>query len=143
MNPVLPRFAAYCASSGDNPFSCCSRASSSRSERSSRSRSASRSFLRRHRILGLLRPHDLGHSSRHLPPPGFFLEELLSSGNREPVILEFPVAVRRRFPLRGNPAFFLKPMQGRIQRAVLDLKDIVRCLLYMLSDLMTVRRAEE
>ena len=52
MNVVLPkaRPAAYRASSGVRPLSCCSAASSSRSARSSRSRSSSRPLLRHQRM---------------------------------------------------------------------------------------------
>src|SRR5215831_16615422 len=110
------RFAAYCASSGDNPVSTCSEASTSRWERNSRSRSSSRCRHRRHLTSHLLsRPHDLRHSPRHLFPLGFRLEQVLFARARQPVVLEFAITVRRCFPFRRNPALVLKPMQRWIQ----------------------------
>src|ERR1035438_7669260 len=68
---VLPSAlkAAQRASSTETPFPCCSSVSKSRSERSSRSRSFSRSLRRNHRISALLgRPHDLRDGACQLPP---------------------------------------------------------------------------
>src|SRR5271165_5956998 len=123
------RTAAKRASSADNPISCCSSSSSSRSDWSSRARSSSRFFHGHHRISALLGrgPHNARHRLRHLLPLRLFDHELLLTLVRQSVVLELPVAVRRRLPLRNDPASFLQPMQRGIERTVLHLKKIVGC----------------
>src|SRR5262249_9140214 len=113
---------------------------SSRSERNSRSRSAFRFLICHHRISTLLGggPHDPRNCLSHLPPLRFFFCKLLPTLFRDPVVLEFPVAIGRRLPLCGNPALLLQPMQRRIKRAMLHLQEIVRCPLYVLADLMAM-----
>src|ERR1700691_3732926 len=74
------RRAAYRASFGDKPFSRCSSSSNSRSERNSRSRSASLFFSCHHLISTLLggAPHHSWQSLRRLLPLRFNREYLNS-----------------------------------------------------------------
>ena len=66
----------------------------------------------------------------------------LSSGC-QPVELEFPLLIRGRFPLRGEPAFSLEPVQSRVEGAVFDLEDVVGGPLDVPGDLMAVCATEE
>src|ERR1700746_3006203 len=136
------RTAAKRASSADNPISCCSSSSSSRSDWSSRARSSSRFFHCHHRISALLgrRPHHASHRVRHLLPLRFFDHKLLLAFIRQPVVLELAVAVRRRLPFGHHPPSLLQPMQGGIKRTMLHLQKLIRGPLNMLADLMSVRR---
>src|SRR5260221_7096781 len=141
------RRAAWRASSSDTPRSRCSSSSRSRSDCSSRSTSASRFLIFHHLISVLLSggPHYSCHSFRHLLPLRFFDHKLFSSLIGKSVILEFPIAIRSRFPFGDNPSPLLQTMQGGIERAMLHLEKIVRSPLNMLSDLvsmsMTVKKS--
>src|SRR6202789_94013 len=107
------------------PPSRCSSSSNSRSERSSRSRSASL-FLVCHHFMSVLLgggPHHARHGLGHLLPLRFFDHELLPAFIRQPVIFEFPISIRRSLPLGDNPASFLQAMQRRVERAVLHLQE--------------------
>jgi len=65
--------------------------------------------------------------------------EVLSAFVCQSVILELPIAVRSCLPLGGDPLSTLKPMQSRIERAMLHLKEVVRGPLNVFAYLMTVR----
>ena len=60
------------------------------------------------------------------------------------MILEFALQVLARgFPLRGDPTFTLQPVQRGVERAVLDLENVVRGLLNVFGDLVTVGRTKQ
>src|SRR5262249_17795338 len=121
------RTAAKRASSGDKPRSLCSSSSSSRSHWSSLASSSSRCLRRHHRISALLcyRPHHATHGFRHLLPLRFLDYELLLALIRQPVVLELPVAVRRRLPFGDYPPPFLQAMERGIKRAMLHLQELI------------------
>src|SRR5258708_16324881 len=125
------------------PPSRCSSSSNSRSERSSRSRSASLFFICHHFIPALLAggPHHSRHGFGHLLPLGFFDHELLPAFIRQPVIFEFPVSVRSRLPIGTYPSSLLQTMQCGIERTVLHLQEFVRSPLNVLADLVTMSRS--
>src|SRR5580658_825620 len=132
------------------PPSRCSSSSNSRSERSSRSRSASLFLLCLqlicHRLMSALLgggPHHARYSFGHLLPLRFFDQELLPAFIRQAVILEFPIAIRGRFPFGDNPSPFLQAVQGGIERPVLHLQEFIRGPLNVLPDLVTVSRSVE
>src|SRR5258708_22443002 len=127
------------------PPSRCSSSSNSRSERSSRSRSASLFLLCHHRMSGLLsgRPHHSRHSFGHLLPLRFFDQELLPAFIRQPVVFVFPIAVRRRLPFGSYPPSSLQTMQRAIERAVLRLQKFIRRSLNVFPDLVSVSRSIE
>src|ERR1700761_7713776 len=108
------------ASLGDRPRSCCSSASSSRSDCSSRSRSALR-FLICHQCISALLgrgPHHARDRFGHLFPLRFFGEELLFAFLREPVVFEFPIAIGSGLPFGYDPAALFQTVQGRIEGTV-------------------------
>src|SRR6266852_5228272 len=127
------------------PPSRCSSSSNSRSERSSRSRSASLFLLCHHRMSGLLggRPHHSRHSFGHLFPLRFFDQELLPAFIRQTVVFEFPISVRRSLPFGDDPPSSLQAMQRGIERAVLHLQEFIRSPLNVLPNLVTVSRSME
>src|SRR5207253_9111001 len=133
--------AAWRASSGGMPCSRCSSSSSSRSDCSSRSTSASRFLICHHLISALLSrgPHYASDSLRHLLPLRFFNHKLFSALFRKSVILEFPIAIRNHFPLGGDPSPSLQSVQRRVERAVLQLKEVIGGPLNMLANLVTMR----
>src|ERR1700691_3461754 len=99
------------------PPSLCSSSSNSRSERSSRSRSASLFLICHHFISALLGsgPHHERHSFGHLLPLRFFDHKLFLALFREPVVFEFPVSVRSRLPFGAHPSSFFQTMQRGIE----------------------------
>src|SRR5260370_26855726 len=134
------RRAAWRASSPEMPPSRCSSSSNSRSERSSRSKSASL-FLICHQFMSVPRaggPHHARHSFGHLLPLRFFDEQLLPAFIRQAVVFEFPISVRRRLPFGDDPSSSLQAMQRGIERAVLHLQEFIRGPLNVLPDLVTV-----
>src|SRR5215831_6145158 len=146
MNVVLPkaRCALWRASSELTPSACRSSVSSSRSERSSRSRSSSRDFLRHQRISTLLgRPHDLCDRARHFLPLRLFRHKLLPSSGSEPIVFEFALPIfAGNLPFGRNPPLSFKPVEGRVKGPVLNLQQVVRCALDVLSNLMSVSGSE-
>src|SRR5262245_56404909 len=62
-----------------------------------------------------------------------FDRELTAAGRGEAVILG-AAAQLRDFPLGLDPALVLEPMEGRIERALVDLQDVSRNLLDALGD---------
>src|SRR5579863_123592 len=137
------------------PASRCSSSSNSRSDRSSRSRSASL-FLLCHQLVGhKLRchqftsvllgggPHHTRYRFGHLFPLRFFGNELLPAFIRKAVILEFPIAIRRSLPFGDDPSPLLQAMQRWIERAVLHLQEFIRSPLNVLPNLVTVSRSIE
>src|ERR1700689_1286771 len=145
MSVGLPkaRTAAYRASFEDSPRSRCSSSSNSRSDRSSRSRSAFFFVIRHHGISALLRggPHHARYGFGHLLPLRFFDHELLLAFIGQAVVFKFPIAVGRSLPFGDHPSSFLQAVQGWIERTVLHLQKLVRGSLNVLADLMTVSRA--
>src|SRR5215470_19137822 len=122
------------------PRSRCSSSSSSRSDCSSRSKSASRFPICHHFISALLScgPHHPRQSFCHLLLLRFFDDKLFSSLIGKPVVLEFPIPIWSHLPFRGDPSPSLQPVQRGVQRAVLHLEKIVRGPLNMLADLVAV-----
>src|ERR1035437_4858916 len=139
------RRAAKRACSGLRPESCCSSASSSRWAHNSRSRSCWRDRGRHQRISALLgRPHDPRDRAGHFLPLRLLRHQLLLSSRGEPVILEFPLQIlSRRLPFGRNPAFTFKPVERRIKGSMLHLQHLLGGPLYVLRDLMTVRRTKQ
>src|SRR3984885_10156490 len=137
------RRAAKWASFGDMPRSHCSSSSRSRSDLSSRSRSAFRFLICHHRISTLLSrgPHHQPDSFGHLLPLGFFDHKLLLTLICQSVVLEFPISIRSRFPFSTHPSSLLQTMQRGIERTVLHLQEVIRRPLNVLSDLMTMCRS--
>src|SRR5215467_11462103 len=129
MNVVLPkaRCALWRASSELTPSACISSVSSSRSERSSRSRSSSRDFLRRQRISTLLGgPHDPRDRAGHFLPLRLFGHELLPSGGREPIVLEFAFPIfAGSLPFGRNPPLSFKPVERGVKGPVFNLQQVV------------------
>src|SRR5258708_19175239 len=123
----------------------CSSSSNSRSERSSRSRSASLFLICHHFMSALLGggPHHARHSFGHLLPLRFFDQELLPAFIRQAVVFEFSISVRRSLPFGDDPSPFLQTMQRRIERAVLHLQEFIRGPLNVLPDLVPVSRSME
>src|ERR1700680_3823485 len=90
------------------PPSRCSSSSNSRSERSSRSRSASL-FLLCHQFMSLLLgggPHHARYSFGHLLPLRFLGQELLPAFTSKPVVFEFPISVPAQYPIGTRPILF-------------------------------------
>src|SRR5882724_4637592 len=127
------------------PPSICSSSSNSRSERSSRSRSASLFLLCHHRMSRLLGgwPHHARYSFGHLLPLRFFDQELLPAFIRQPVVFVFPIAVRRSLPFGSHPASLFQTMQRGIERAVLRLQKFIRRSLNVFPDLVSMSRSIE
>src|SRR5580704_2936397 len=127
------------------PPSRCSSSSNSRSERSSRSRSASL-FLNCHHFTSVLLgggPHHSRHSFGHLLPLRFFNQKLLPAFFSQAIVFEFPISIRRSLPFRHDPASSLQAMQRGIERAVLHLQEFICGPLNVLPDLVTVSRSIE
>src|SRR4029453_13340226 len=83
---------------------------------------------------GSLPPHgstrrleDCGHRRGQSAPRGALILELLPAESRQRVEARFAAGLRRR-PLRAHPFPLLQAVQGRIERALLHLKDIARDL---------------
>src|ERR1700704_2551260 len=110
------RLAAQGASDDEAPCSCCSSASSSKCERSSRSRSASRFGRRHQRISALLsRPHDPRDGPRQSLPFRFFGDQLLLAGGSESIVFELALQILTgQLPLRGDPFLTLQAVQRGI-----------------------------
>src|SRR5580692_10323131 len=127
------------------PPSRCSSSSNYRAERNSRCRTASLFLICHHFMSALLGggPHHARYSFGHLLPLRFFDQELLPAFIRQAVILEFPIAIRSRFPFGDNPSPLLQAMQGGIERPVLHLQEFIRGPLNVLPDLVTVSRSVE
>ena len=70
---------------------------------------------------------------RHPLPFARFDGELTAAGRREPVVLG-PAAELRHLPLGFDPALMLEPMQGRVERALVDLEHVFGDLLDALGD---------
>src|SRR6185437_16386954 len=116
--------------------------SNSRSDSSSRSRSASRLLICHQCISALLSrgPHYACHRFRHLLPLRFLDRKLLPALFREPVVLELPVAARGCLPFRGDPAFSCQTVQRRIKRTVLHLEEVIGAALNVFADLVPMSR---
>src|SRR5215469_16558215 len=103
------------------PRSRCSSSSSSRSDCSSRCKSASRFLICHHFISALLScgPHHPRHGFCHLFPLRFLDDKLFSSLIRKPVVLEFPIPIRSHLPFRGDPSPFAAAgaARGKASRA--------------------------
>src|SRR6266550_8709721 len=127
------------------PPSRCSSSSNSKSDRSSRSTSASLLLRCHHRMSVLLggRPHHARHSFCHLLPLRFFNHQLLPAFFRQTVVFEFPVSVQSRLPFGTYPSSLLQTMQRGVERAVLHLQEFIRSPLNVLPDLVTVSRSME
>src|SRR5580692_1646078 len=99
------------------PPSRCSSSSKSRSDRSSRSRSASLLLICHHRMSALLGggPHHARHGFGHLLPLRFFDQELLPAFFSQAVVFEFPISVRRDLPLGYDPPSFFQTMKRGIE----------------------------
>jgi hypothetical protein len=57
-------------------------------------------------------PHHPRHSFGLLLPLRLFDYKLLFAFVRQPVIFEFPISVRSRFPFRHDPALFLQFLEA-------------------------------
>lgn len=68
---------------------------------------------------------------------------MLPAGRRKPVILELAVSVLRCFPFRDDPPFPLETVKCRLQRSMLDLKEVFRGALNVLGDLVPMSRAKQ
>src|SRR5215469_167613 len=132
--------AAYRASSGVRPFSCCSLASNSRSARISRSRSRSRSFRHHQCISALLdRPHHPRDRAGQLLPLRFLGDKLLLASRGQSVVFELSLQVfPHRLPFGREPPFTFQPVECGIQRSVLNLQQVIGGPLDMLCDLVPV-----
>ena len=75
----------------------------------------------------------------HALPLAGFHRQLPASGWREPVVLR-PPAQLRDGPLGFDPALVLEAMERRIQRALVDLQDVLGDLLDALRDRPAVQR---
>ena len=124
------------------PRSRCSSSSSSRSDCSSRCKSASRFPICHHFISALLScgPHHPRHSFCHLPPLRFFDDKLFPSLIRKPVVLELPIPIWGRLPFGRDPSPSFQSVQRGVKRAVLHLEKIIRGSLNMLANLVAVSR---
>src|SRR5208282_1659245 len=107
------------------PPSRCSSSSNSRSERNSRSTSASLFLICHHLMSTLLGggPQHARYGFGHLLPLRFFYQELFPAFLRQPVVLEFSISVRRSLPFGDDPPSSLQAMQCRIERTVLHLQE--------------------
>src|ERR1700722_979965 len=76
-------------------------------------------------------------------PFRFFGSELFLADLRKSIVFELALSFFRHFPLRYDPAFTLHTMQSWVERPVLDLQKLLRSALYVLGNLMSVRRAKE
>ena len=70
---------------------------------------------------------------RHPLPFARFNGELTAARRREPVILG-PAAELGHLPLSFEPALMLEPVQGRVERALVDLQHVFGNLLDALRD---------
>src|SRR5216683_3932160 len=75
-----------------------------------------------------------------IPPAGLF-GQLPAPGGSQPVIAGLAI-VFRRAPERRDPGAILQAMQSRVERAVLDLQNLIRAMLDHVSDGVSVRRAK-
>src|SRR6266478_5752636 len=125
------------------PPSRCSSPSNSRSERSSRSRSASLFLICHHFMSGLLGggPHHARHSFGHLLPLRFLDQELLPAFISQAIVFEFSISIRRSLPFGTHPSSSLQAMQGRVERTVLHLQEFISGPLNVLPDVMTMSRS--
>src|SRR5713226_314141 len=150
--PPNSRRAACCASSGLMPRRMFSPARSCKCERSSASRFSSPCRLRkkpsrrepamRKRLISRsFRTQQTRDNSGHALPAFRFGGELFPAGARQRVILRFAIVVRDA-PLRGDPAALLQPQQRRIQRALIQLQQVLGNLLDALRDAVAVQRSQ-
>ena len=89
-----------------------------------------------------MRPRQLHHAADgggHAFPLAGFHRQLPASGRREPVVLG-PPAQLRDGPLGFDPALVLEAMERRVERALIDLQDVLRDLLDALRDRPAVQR---
>lgn len=88
-------------------------------------------------------PHHACDSFRHPLPLRLFDRELSSSLGREPVILEFAIAIGSNFPLGNDPFFSLQPVQRGVERTVLHLQEIIGGPLNVFADFVAVSWAKK
>ena len=89
-------------------------------------------------VHGLRKPHHALDGVRHSLPFARFNGELTAAGRREPVILG-PAAELRHLPLGFEPALKLEPVQGRVERALVDLQHVFGNRLDALRDCPAVQ----
>src|SRR5215471_16722919 len=75
--------------------------------------------------------------TNHLLPFRFLDRQLPLTQWRQPVIFEFTFSVAA-FPFRIQPTLPFQSVQRGIERAMFDLKHVIRAALDVLCDLMTV-----
>lgn len=83
--------------------------------------------------------HDPIDGCRHAIPFAGFDRELTAARRGEAVVLRSPSELRGA-PFRLNPSLVLEPMQRRVERALVDLQDVLGNLLYPLRDRPAVHR---
>src|ERR1700687_1776246 len=92
-------------------------------------------------IRGLDCFENLCHGGSQLAPRAFFRCELFAPSRSQLVVLGAAVVLGGA-PVGLDPAASLKAMQGRIERALLNLHDVTRNLLQALGNGPAVARAE-
>src|SRR6266850_2804214 len=149
--PPNSRFAAWRAASGAMPRRIFSANSMSRCDWTSESRSRSiRCLLKKpcnreanvasHFISCPFRAaQEARHQRRHSFPAFGFGKQLFSARPRQRVVLGFAVVLRRT-PFGGDPSPLFQAQQCRIERALVELKQIFRHLLDALRDAIAVQR---
>src|SRR3977135_1548907 len=80
------------------------------------------------------------HERGHAPPTLGLCKQLFAPGTRERVELGLAVIFRSP-PFRRNPAALLEPQQSGIERALIQLEQILADLLEALGDAVAVQRA--
>src|SRR5262245_5154241 len=110
----------------------------------SRARSSSQCLLRRNRLqlmahLLLSRPQHLVHCASEPVPLACLFDELFAPGRSQPIISRPPIVLRGA-PKRCYPAPVFKPVQRGIERAVLDLENILGAVFDNVGNRVTVCR---
>src|SRR5688572_18600368 len=85
--------------------------------------------------------HDAADGPHQLVPAGRLLDQLLPACRREAVVPRLAVVLRGS-PKRRDPSTVLKPVQGRIKGAVLDLQNVLGAALDRVCDGLAVGRSE-
>src|SRR5580765_2829442 len=116
----------------------CSSSLRSRSTRLVKQSARARNFRSR-RVMPLRQFHDASDRVLHPVPVTRFDDELLPSQGRQPVIFRPPPELRH-FPLGFDPAAMLEPVQGRVQRTLVDLEHVLGNVLDSLGDRPTMER---